>query len=124
MLRCNDDRSWHCTSFAALQQNPTLSRALRTCRRPGGGSGTRAYDPQATYDHVSSCVVQPIQPVRDRFFSDYFIRWSAQSRKGRQDWLVLADGDRTPPLFPDECRDDVIGGCLDFSRLVSGAECG
>jgi hypothetical protein len=28
-----------------LQQNPTLSRALRSCRRPGGGSGTRAYDP-------------------------------------------------------------------------------
>src|SRR6516165_8520702 len=34
---------WHCTSFAAVQQNPTLMQSLRTCRRPGGGSGTRAY---------------------------------------------------------------------------------
>jgi hypothetical protein len=56
--------------------------------------------------------------------SDYFIRWSGQSRKGRQDWRVLADGDRTPPLFSDECLDDVIGDCLEFSRLVSGVECG
>ena len=53
--------------------------------------------------------------MRDGFFSDYFIRWSGQSQKGRQDWLVLADGDRTPPLFSDECRDDVIGDCLDLA---------
>ena len=39
--RCGNVSSWHCTA----QQNPTLSRALRTCRRPGGGSGARAYDP-------------------------------------------------------------------------------
>ena len=36
--RCGNVSSWHCTA----QQNPTLSRALRACRRPGGGSGTRA----------------------------------------------------------------------------------
>jgi hypothetical protein len=33
---------WHMTSFVAVQQNPTLSRALRTCRRPGGGLNARA----------------------------------------------------------------------------------
>jgi hypothetical protein len=54
--------SWHCTSFAALQQNPTLSRALQTCRRPGGGPGTRAYDPVRTSGHESSCVIRSIQP--------------------------------------------------------------
>src|SRR5262249_36611414 len=44
---------WHCTSFVAVQQNPTLSRALPTCRRPGGGSGTRAYDPKRRFAVVN-----------------------------------------------------------------------
>ena len=35
-----------CTFFAAAQQNPTLSRALRTCRRPGGGSHPLGHDPR------------------------------------------------------------------------------
>jgi hypothetical protein len=42
--------SGHGTALPSLQgsKNPTLLRALRTCRRSGGGSGTRAYDPSAT----------------------------------------------------------------------------
>ena len=34
---------WHCTSSAGVQQNPTLMRSLRTCRRPGGGSAGARY---------------------------------------------------------------------------------
>src|SRR6516162_9673850 len=41
-----------------------IRHALRTCRRPGGGSGTRAYDPDRTLPGAGDCVAGLIQPSR------------------------------------------------------------
>ena len=76
---------WHCTSFAAVQQNPTLSQALRTCRRPGGGSGTRAYDPKRASGRDGGCMSAFMQPAKHGIVT---LQWVETD--GADQWLSLS----------------------------------